>query len=454
MSGVCYGEASAEALLRNLRIETVILDADGNIRFYAHSNPSLLRILAGDIGRPFSDLAPPAIDPLLGHDVRSVLLTRHTIAREICSGDGSSRIRHVKPYQNDKNDSDGVIITITDVTSDRRTVEERSGQQRCTDIGHRAEDFARFSHDIRQQLQAIVLLNRLVARKMDSPDVGGFVSHIDEAIATMSRTIDDFAAATRDEVGPHSDSCPAAEVAPETFAQYSAPSDSLQVTNPGKSPGSRASGLPRTEGLVYIVDDDPEVANALGALFNDAGMNNQSFRSSEAFLEAWQPDNTACLVIDACLPGKGGIELLFQLQQSPSPPPAIVLTGSGDVSMAVDAMKAGAIDFFEKPISADAILARVTDACAQSRQKGDLRAEVRQVTSRTAALTARQRQIMMMVVEGSPSKNIAADLNISQRTVEAHRAEIMRKMGARSLPALARMAMMSTRGTIGQDIAP
>jgi two-component system CheB/CheR fusion protein len=168
------------------------------------------------------------------------------------------------------------------------------------------------------------------------------------------------------------------------------------------------------------------------------------FASCESFLEAFHPGHEGCLVIDAYLPGMSGLALLKRLRELGSSMPAIMITGNSDVSMAVAAMKAGAMDFIEKPIGAHDLLASVERALELSHDTSKLSAWQQEAANHVAGLTARQRQIMHMVLAGQPSKNIAADLGISQRTVENHRASIMKKMGARSLPALARLALAAT----------
>jgi two-component system CheB/CheR fusion protein len=153
------------------------------------------------------------------------------------------------------------------------------------------------------------------------------------------------------------------------------------------------------------------------------------------------------VIIDAYMPHMDGMEVLTTLRGNGDRVPAIVITGNSDVAMAVGAMKAGAFDFIEKPIGKDGLLdclARAIAASKDSNQRTEWQAAA---TRQLAALTPRQREIMDMVLAGHPSKNIAADLNISQRTVENHRASIMRKSGVRSLPALARLALAAAATT-------
>ena len=146
-------------------------------------------------------------------------------------------------------------------------------------------------------------------------------------------------------------------------------------------------------------------------------------------------------MIDAYLPGMNGITLLQRLRDSGHRLPAIMITGNSDVAIAVQAMKAGASDFIEKPISRSELLGCVDRALEQSQDSAKLAAWRRDATHHLAGLTPRQRQVMDMVLAGHPSKNIAVDLGISQRTVENHRASIITKTGTRSLPALARLAL-------------
>ncbi len=141
------------------------------------------------------------------------------------------------------------------------------------------------------------------------------------------------------------------------------------------------------------------------------------------------------------LPGISGLDLLKRLKDAGHSPPAIMITGDGDVSIAVRAMKAGAADFIEKPVGRDELIRSVRRALEQGRDAGKQAAWRKSAASQVAGLTTRQHQIMDMVLSGHPSKNIAADLGISQRTVENHRASIMKKTGSKSLPALARLAV-------------
>jgi len=216
----------------------------------------------------------------------------------------------------------------------------------------------------------------------------------------------------------------------------------LPVSPPPPSPepaGAKSSGA--DPALIYIVDDDGNLRHGLRDLLEDAGHTVEDYASCEAFLAAWRPVRECCLIIDAYLPGMNGLDLLRHLKDTGHLPPAIMITGDGDVSIAVQAMKAGASDFIEKPVGRAELTTSVARALEQGRDAGKRAAWQEDAAGHVAGLTARQHEIMDMVLAGHPSKNIAADLGISQRTVENHRATIMKKTGAKSLPELARLAV-------------
>jgi two-component system CheB/CheR fusion protein len=198
---------------------------------------------------------------------------------------------------------------------------------------------------------------------------------------------------------------------------------------------------------VCIIDDDEALRQVLRIALEESGFKVYDFASGKAFFAAYRAGFAACVIIDAYMPHMDGMEVLTTLRGNGDRVPAIVITGNSDVAMAVGAMKAGAFDFIEKPIGKDGLLdclARAIAASKDSNQRAEWQAAA---TRQLAALTPRQREIMDMVLAGHPSKNIAADLNISQRTVENHRASIMRKSGVRSLPALARLALAAAATT-------
>jgi two-component system, chemotaxis family, CheB/CheR fusion protein len=209
------------------------------------------------------------------------------------------------------------------------------------------------------------------------------------------------------------------------------------------TPAAQTDGIAAAP-VVFIVDDDNQIRDAIRSVLEDDGQIVEDYEDGETFLSAYRPGREACLLIDANLPGISGIEVLNFLKNAGHRLPAIMITGHSDVPMAVQAMKAGASDFVEKPIHASELLAGVERALEQSRDSSKLVAWREDAAHHIAGLTRRQHQIMDMVLAGHPSKNIAADLGISQRTVENHRASIMKKTGSRSLPALARLALAAT----------
>jgi len=189
------------------------------------------------------------------------------------------------------------------------------------------------------------------------------------------------------------------------------------------------------------VDDDLNLRDTVRSVLEEDGRVILDFATSEAFLAAYKPGSNGCLLVDAYMPGMGGLELLQHLRAHGDLLPTIMITGSSDVPMAVQVMKAGAADFIEKPMAGAELLVRIDRALERSRDTSKLLAWQASAAAHIAGLTPRQHEIMDLVLAGHPSKNIAADLGISQRTVENHRASIMKTTGTRSLPALARLAL-------------
>ncbi len=227
-----------------------------------------------------------------------------------------------------------------------------------------------------------------------------------------------------------------------------APSDvQVDLAAPGKATGSPL------QPVIFVVDDDRQVREGIREVLEDAGRTVEDFPTCEAFLDAYRPGREGCLLIDAYLPGMSGLDLLQRLFDSGCRLPAIMITGDSDVPMVVQAMKAGAMDFIEKPVSATELLAGVKRALELSSDTAKLTAWRVSAANHVADLTGRQRQIMDMILSGQPNKNIAADLGISQRTVENHRASIMKRTGVKSLPALARLAVAAAANGDGETLA-
>lgn len=192
---------------------------------------------------------------------------------------------------------------------------------------------------------------------------------------------------------------------------------------------------------IFVVDDDRAVREAMRDLLQESGYAVELFADGAAFFAGYRPGSEGCLLVDALMPGMSGIEVIEHLRAEGHQLPAIVITGNGAVPIAVQAMKAGAVDFIEKPVGHQELLAGVARALSLTQDAAMLSASRETAATRVGTLTARQRQILDLVLAGHPSKNIAADLGISQRTVDNHRAAIMRKTGSKSLPALVRTAL-------------
>jgi len=192
--------------------------------------------------------------------------------------------------------------------------------------------------------------------------------------------------------------------------------------------------------IIHIVDDEAPVRASLAFLLMSAGYAVKVHDSGETFLATLTEPAKVCLITDLRMPGMNGVELLEEINRRGIEVPSVVITGHGDVPMAVAAMKAGATDFIEKPFADEVIIAAIERACAiaDARQSGP---NTMVVSERIHNLTAREREILTGIVAGLPNKTIAYDLNISPRTVEVHRASIMNKMQANSLPDLVRMTL-------------
>jgi two-component system CheB/CheR fusion protein len=196
--------------------------------------------------------------------------------------------------------------------------------------------------------------------------------------------------------------------------------------------------------IAFVVDDDYFSRSGARIMLEDAGVTVQDFADCETFLAAYSARPNACLVLDIHFPGMGGLELLGRMQKVAQQLPTVMMSGDSVISEAVQSMKMGASDFIEKPIFANLLVEAVLKALVESRRKTSVSHLKEVATDHLADLTPRQREIMKLVLKGQPSKNIAADLGISQRTVENHRASIMHKTGATSLPALARLVIAAS----------
>jgi FixJ family two-component response regulator len=192
---------------------------------------------------------------------------------------------------------------------------------------------------------------------------------------------------------------------------------------------------------VYVVDDDPGVLDAVRLLLRSVGLRSAGFSSAAEFLAAHDPDAPACLVLDLRMPGMSGIELQGRLKEVGSEIPIIFVTAHGDVPTAVEAVKAGAVDFIQKPFQDQKLLDKVHQALALNARTREVRSRRRDILRRLEELTPREAEVLALVVAGKLNKTIARELGISQRTVEIHRARVMEKMRARSVSELVQMVM-------------
>jgi RNA polymerase sigma factor (sigma-70 family) len=195
-----------------------------------------------------------------------------------------------------------------------------------------------------------------------------------------------------------------------------------------------------TEPTVFVVDDDPAVLKALSRLLRSAGLRVETFAACEAFLARDDPQAPGCLLLDVALPGLDGLALQRRLAEARQPRPIVFLTGHGDIPMGIQAMKDGATDFLTKPAQDEALLGAVRTALERDREARQARAVLADIERGLAALTPREREVLRHVVAGKPNKQVAAELETTEKTIKVHRARVMSKMQASSLPDLVRMA--------------
>ncbi len=192
---------------------------------------------------------------------------------------------------------------------------------------------------------------------------------------------------------------------------------------------------------VFIVDDDPSMRDSLRWLIESVGLNVEPFANADAFLEEFSGDAPGCLVLDVRMPGTSGMELLDMLKGRGVKLPIIMISGHGDVPMAVQALKRGAIDFLEKPFRDQELLEQISRAIEVDEERRSRAASVAGIRGRLEKLTPREREVMELVVDGYANKQVAAKLGLSEKTIEVHRSRVMSKMRAKTLPCLVKMAV-------------
>jgi FixJ family two-component response regulator len=191
--------------------------------------------------------------------------------------------------------------------------------------------------------------------------------------------------------------------------------------------------------VVFVLDDDPSIREALSSLLRATGLQVSLFESASEFLQAKRPDSPACLILDLQLPDISGLELQQELAHADGPP-IVFISGHGDIPSSVRAMKAGAIEFLPKPFSDQELLKAVHNAIAKDQDARRSRSELAQLQKSYALLSTREREVFPLVVAGLTNKESAAKLGIAEITLQVHRAQVMRKMVAQSVPELVRMA--------------
>jgi len=204
-----------------------------------------------------------------------------------------------------------------------------------------------------------------------------------------------------------------------------------------------ASDNPAVARAVHIIDDDKALRESLAFLLRSAQLEVRSFDSAKTFLDALPNASVGCVITDIRMPDMSGIDLLRRLKELKVGVPVIVITGHGDVALAVEAMKIGAADFFEKPFNDDQLVASVRAALQQQQDQTKRGAERAEIGHRISTLSAREKDVLAGLIDGRANKQIAFDLGISPRTVEIYRANLMNKMQAESLSDLVRMALIS-----------
>ncbi len=192
---------------------------------------------------------------------------------------------------------------------------------------------------------------------------------------------------------------------------------------------------------VFVVDDDEAVRNSLRFLLKSVGLPTQTLPSATEFLATYQPAQPGCLVLDVRMPAMSGLELQQQLNLRGATIPVIFITGHGDIPMAVESMQHGAFDFLQKPFRDQDLIDRIQKALTKDAKTRSALKEHERIRHRLESLTPREREVLALMTQGKPNKVMAADLGVSQRTVEIHRARVMEKSGASSLAQLVRMVM-------------
>jgi RNA polymerase sigma factor (sigma-70 family) len=205
------------------------------------------------------------------------------------------------------------------------------------------------------------------------------------------------------------------------------------------------SALQADQPRIYIIDDDPAVLDSLALLLELHGFETERFESAEAFLAAYSPAWSGCVLVDLRMPGMSGLELQAEMGSRGFDMPLIMITAHGETSAARTSLKAGAVDFLEKPIDNQQLLSAIRAALEREAERIQKAAQEAEITRNLAKLTAREREVLDRVVAGRHNREIATELNISPRTVEVHKARIMSKLGVQRIPELVRVMLSVAR---------
>jgi len=272
------------------------------------------------------------------------------------------------------------------------------------------------SHDLRQPLQTLKFLHGALEQEVKDERARTLLGMMGRSLDSMAYTLTALRNIDQLEAG------------------------ALRPTTPAVSP---AQHPPAKIAIIFVVDDNRDIREAMRIVLTQAGYQVQTSADASSFLESYRPGDTGCLVVDVRMPGMSGLQMLAQLAAQGSKLPAIVITGQGDIPMAVEAMRAGAVDFIEKPVDPASLLASIDRALRQAASPSERSAARAAAALRAASLTRREREVMDLVVAGHLNKQIAARLGINQRTVETHRATVMKKMEAASLSELVRRDILA-----------
>jgi FixJ family two-component response regulator len=422
---VAAATAYAGAIVAHAKQPIAVLGEDLSVIF---ASPSFFDVMGGKPadGSPFQ--LPPAVLAALSH-----------------AGGGSCEYEIEAPAQQSRkllltwSEIEGVtsgkafVLSVEDAADPRSLAEELSAAKaEAEQANHmRARILSAANHTLRQPLQTICLVQGMLANSVSDPRARKLIERLDQGVTAMSAMLDNLPDIEREEPAPET-----GEGAHEAAGWHEPPALPLVYDADDAAPALPAPEQP----AVFIVDDDSEIRETMRDMVERHGYSAVVFADGSEFLDAFRPGKAGCLIADAKMPGVGGLQTIERLKAMHSDLPVIMITAYGDVAMAVRAMKAGAMDFLQKPVRQDELLLCIRRAFDASCEQSGA-AEQKKAEAKMKGLTARQRQVLDLVLAGAPTKTIASDLRLSQRTVDNHRAAIMRKLGAKSLPSLIRIAL-------------